>query len=187
MTLDLTVTRTPLGPLALFAREDRLVGLTLDGRTDPDCAVLRHVVRHAGPQVVRPHPDAAGAASRLARYFAGDLAALDEQRVELLGTPFQCAVWTALRGIPPGRTWTYAELARHIGRPRAVRATGAANGANPVALFVPCHRVIGADGTLWGYGGGLERKAWLLRHEGATYAGAGQGELLGNPAGAGDA
>jgi methylated-DNA-[protein]-cysteine S-methyltransferase len=75
-------------------------------------------------------------------------------------------VWAALRDIPAGSTLSYADLARRIGEPRAVRAVGAANGANPVAVIVPCHRVIGADGTLTGYGGGLERKQWLLAHEG---------------------
>jgi len=121
-----------------------------------------------GPFTTRVHEDAAGAASRLARYFAGDMAALDGQPVEMHGTEFQRQIWTALRGIPCGTTWTYAQLAARIGRPKAVRAAGAANGANPVALFIPCHRVIAADGTLWGYGGGLPRKAWLLHHEGAT-------------------
>jgi methylated-DNA-[protein]-cysteine S-methyltransferase len=104
----------------------------------------------------------------LRRYFAGDLAALDEAPVELNGTPFQRRVWTALRSIPPGSTLSYSELARRVGALSAVRAVGAANGANPVALVVPCHRVIGANGTLVGYGGGLPRKRWLLAHEGVT-------------------
>ena len=103
----------------------------------------------------------------LQRYFAGELAALDEVAVELNGTPFQKNVWQALRRIPAGATISYAELARRIGEPTAVRAVGAANGANPVAVIVPCHRVIGANGTLTGYGGGLDRKQWLLSHEGA--------------------
>ena len=104
----------------------------------------------------------------LAQYFVGDLAALDTVGVELKGTPFQVRVWKALRGIPAGTTISYQELARRIGEPSAVRAVGAANGANPVAVIVPCHRVIGADGNLTGYGGGLERKRWLLSHEGIT-------------------
>ena len=81
------------------------------------------------------------------------------------GTPFQQAVWRALRRIPTGETLSYAELARRIGRPGAVRAVGRANGANPASIVVPCHRVIGSDGTLTGYGGGIERKRWLLAHE----------------------
>jgi methylated-DNA-[protein]-cysteine S-methyltransferase len=103
--------------------------------------------------------------ARLAAYLRGDVAALDAIVVETGGTGFQRDVWRALRDIPAGHTLSYAELARRIGRPRAVRAVGLANGANPVAIVVPCHRVIGADGTLTGYGGGLWRKRWLLDHE----------------------
>jgi methylated-DNA-[protein]-cysteine S-methyltransferase len=104
--------------------------------------------------------------SVLQRYFAGDLAALDTVAVELNGTAFQKQVWQALRRIPHGTTISYAELARRVGTVSAVRAVGSANGANPVAVIVPCHRVIGSDGSLTGYGGGLERKKWLLEHEG---------------------
>ncbi len=185
MILDRTVTDTPIGPLTLLAHGERLVGLGFGAGPEPDGGLMAQLARRGGPLELRPHRDAAGAASRLVRYFAGELAALDEQPVELLGTPFQIDVWGALRGIPFGRTWTYAELAARIGRPRAVRAAGAANGANPVALFVPCHRVIAADGTLWGYGGGLERKAWLLRHEGATFVGAEQQAMALDRSGAG--
>jgi len=103
----------------------------------------------------------------LAAYFAGAVTALEGLAARPAGTPFEQEVWQALRRIPPGHTWSYGQLARAIGRPRAVRAVGRANGRNPVSLVLPCHRVIGADGSLTGYGGGLERKAWLLRHEGA--------------------
>ena len=102
----------------------------------------------------------------LEAYFAGDIAAIDRIPVHAPGTPFQQEVWGALRKIPVGRTETYHGLASKIGRPKAVRAVGAANGANPIGVVVPCHRVIGADGSLTGYGGGLERKRWLLAHEG---------------------
>ena len=101
----------------------------------------------------------------LKAYFAGDLAALDRMETATGGTDFQRQVWAALRRIAPGRTASYTELAQAVGRPSAVRAVGAANGANPVALAAPCHRVIGAGGGLTGYAGGLERKAWLLEHE----------------------
>jgi methylated-DNA-[protein]-cysteine S-methyltransferase len=104
----------------------------------------------------------------VAAYLAGDLRAIDDVVVETSGTVFQRAVWTALRRIPVGDTTTYGELSRQLDRPRAVRAVGRANGANPVSIVVPCHRVIGADASLTGYGGGLERKRWLLRHEGVT-------------------
>ncbi len=169
MTLELTITTTPLGPMALYALDGQLVGLTLDGEHGPASPVERHLVRHLGAITTRHAPDAAGAAGRLARYFDGEMLALEQQPVRLLGTPFQCAVWSALRGIPAGRTRSYGSLAGTLGKPTAVRAVAAANGANPVALFVPCHRVIAADGTLWGYGGGLPMKQWLLRHERAAF------------------
>ena len=105
----------------------------------------------------------------LDRYFAGEAAALDAVEVRTGGTAFQREVWRALRSIPAGQTASYGELAHRIGRPSAVRAVGMANGSNPVGVIVPCHRVIGADGTLTGYGGGIERKRWLLRHEGAAF------------------
>ena len=106
-------------------------------------------------------------ARAVAAYFAGELDALNDLPVAVRGTAFETAVWQALRQIPVGHTWSYAALALALDRPKAVRAVGRANGKNPVSLVLPCHRVIGADGTLIGYGGGLERKAWLLRHEGA--------------------
>lgn len=108
----------------------------------------------------------------LAAYFAGDLTALDHIAVATGGTFFQRAVWEALRRIPPGTTLSYGALAKKIGRPKAVRAVGLANGANPIAIVVPCHRVIGADTSLTGYGGGMDRKRWLLNHEGAVFKGA---------------
>src|SRR5262245_56394163 len=169
MTLDLTITQTPLGPMGLYGLDDELVGLTLDGGHGEDHPVERHLARHLGAFTTRRVPDAAGAATRLARYFAGDLAVLDGQPVRMLGTGFQCDVWSALRGIPAGETRSYAQLAQSLRKPDAVRAVAAANGANPVAVFVPCHRVIAADGTLWGYGGGLPMKQWLLRHEHAKF------------------
>lgn len=112
-----------------------------------------------------PAPDSAFARAILA-YFAGEITALDDLPVVVRGTAFETRVWQTLRQIPVGRTWSYRELAAAIEQPKAVRAVGAANGRNPVSLVLPCHRVIGANGSLTGYGGGLERKAWLLRHEG---------------------
>ena len=104
-------------------------------------------------------------------YFAGQTDAFDDIAWEGAGTEFQKTVWKALCTIPVGQTWTYAQLAERIGRPTAVRAVGLANGSNPVALVVPCHRVIGSNGSLTGYGGGLHRKRWLLEHEGANFGG----------------
>jgi methylated-DNA-[protein]-cysteine S-methyltransferase len=98
-------------------------------------------------------------------YFAGDVKAIERISVETGGTPFQRDVWNELRKIPSGTTISYGKLAEQIARPRAVRAVGLANGANPIGIVVPCHRVIGSNGSLTGYGGGLERKQWLLEHE----------------------
>jgi len=105
------------------------------------------------------------AARALLAYFEGDLNAVDELQTETNGTAFQRTVWSALRKIPAGRTVSYGALADQIGHPKAVRAVGLANGANPIAIVVPCHRVIGANASLTGYGGGLHRKRWLLGHE----------------------
>lgn len=106
----------------------------------------------------------------LAAYFAGEVAALDRIETRTGGTPFQREVWAALRRIAPGTTASYGAVARDLGRPSAVRAVGAANGANPIALVAPCHRVVGRGGGLTGYAGGLDRKRWLLDHE-AKHAG----------------
>ena len=104
---------------------------------------------------------------QLTEYFAGKRTEFDIP-LALEGTVFQREVWDALRTIPFGHTATYREIARKISRPSAVRAVGAANGANPVSIIVPCHRIVGADGSLTGYGGGLWRKKWLLEHEQKT-------------------
>lgn len=163
--LDRAEVKTPLGRVVLFAENDRLVGLEFTDKVSRVAVLRRQIARAIGPFEERPARDAAGAGARLSRYFAGDPRALDEQPVTSYGTEFQRRVWRALRRIPAGRTLSYAGLARRIGRPSAVRAVGAANGANPVAIFVPCHRVIASDGSLHGYGGGLDRKKWLLGHE----------------------
>lgn len=119
--------------------------------------------RYAGvPITTGPGPSR----SRFDAYFAGDLAAFDSLAWAAPGTAFQQQVWTALCTVRVGETLSYGGLAQRIGRPTAVRAVGLANGSNPIAVLVPCHRVIGANGTLTGYGGGLHRKLWLLEHEG---------------------
>jgi len=115
-----------------------------------------------------PAVDPSGVSSAIRAYFAGDRAAIDSLPVAPTGTPFQLRVWAARREIPCGETRSYGDIARRIGDPKAVRAVGLANGANPIAVVVPCHRVIGADGSLTGYGGGLPRKRWLLAHESQT-------------------
>lgn len=178
MILDTHVFASPIGPLYAVASGHALVGLEFVAARGGRDALAFHLEKRLGPHTLRAVSDPAGAVTRLRRYFGGERGALEDQPVEMHGTDFQKLVWTALRGIRPGETWTYAQLAARIGRPQAQRAVGAANGANPIALFVPCHRVIAANGTLWGYGGGLAQKRWLLAHEGASFADPGaQGEL----------
>jgi methylated-DNA-[protein]-cysteine S-methyltransferase len=106
-----------------------------------------------------------GFSHRISAYLAGDLNSVDGISVQTGGTVFQQQVWLALRTIPPGTTATYSELAKLIDRPKACRAVGLANSLNPIAIVLPCHRVIGANGALTGYAGGLDRKEWLLHHE----------------------
>jgi methylated-DNA-[protein]-cysteine S-methyltransferase len=127
----------------------------------------RWIMRHYGTNGVRlklSH-NRHGLTNAISRYFAGDLEVIDTLPVASRGTPFQQTVWKALRKIPCGTTLSYQQLAEQIGRPNAVRAVGLANGSNPVGIVVPCHRVIGSNGSLTGYGGGLKRKRWLLEHE----------------------
>lgn len=158
---------SPIGLLAIGVKDGILVGVDLRG----DVGRLRSdLARRLGTTQAGEARDPGGVVSCIRRYFDGQLRALDEIAAEPGGTPFQRRVWLRLREIPAGRTWSYSELARAVGRPAAVRAVGAANGANPIALVLPCHRVIGKDGSLTGYGGGLDRKRWLLRHEGAAFA-----------------
>jgi len=128
-------------------------------------ALRRHYGKNAFTLTAAGNPH--GLSAAIAKYFAGDLKVIDKLPVKTAGTPFQRDVWRALREIPCGKTVSYGELAQRIGRPAAVRAVGLANGSNPIGVVVPCHRVIGADGSLTGYGGGLERKRWLLQHENA--------------------
>lgn len=128
---------------------------------------MRRLMRlHYGETPIEPGAAPSGLKLRIDRYFGGELQALDEVDWATNGTEFQRSVWRALTTIPAGETLSYRGLAERIGRPTAVRAVGLANGANPVAVVAPCHRVIGADGSLTGYGGGLPRKQWLLQHEG---------------------
>ena len=162
MTIHLGVIDTPVGALTLAARGARTCLLHFG--TDERAA--RVTLRKWYPtEPIESNEDPGGAASVLSRYFGGDLDALDDVAVEMNGTDFQKRVWSALRGVKAGRTSSYSALAKKIGSPAAVRAVGSANGANPVAIIVPCHRIIGTNGTLTGYGGGLRRKEWLLRHE----------------------
>jgi methylated-DNA-[protein]-cysteine S-methyltransferase len=154
---------SPIGPLTVVAEGGQVVALYMDAQ--------RH--RPADDGLGAPgDPDAAPfaeAARQLAAYFAGKLTAFDLP-LEPAGTEFQRGVWAALRTIPYGETWSYAQLADKVGNPSAVRAVGMANGRNPIALVIPCHRVIGSDGSLTGYGGGLDRKRFLLDLESGAAA-----------------
>jgi methylated-DNA-[protein]-cysteine S-methyltransferase len=160
----LTRAPSPIGPLFLAVEEGRLRGLSIADHAEALPAAFAR--RHGLPPDAADERPVPGITDRLAAYWAGDLAALDAIPVAPEGTPFQMEVWAALRRIPAGRTWSYAELARAVGRPAATRAVGAANGQNPISLVVPCHRVITTGGGLGGYSGGLERKRRLLAHEG---------------------
>jgi methylated-DNA-[protein]-cysteine S-methyltransferase len=154
---------SPIGTLALVSDGAALRALGFDEHDD---WLARHLAQHYADATVAPARDPGGATTRLAAYFAGDLDAIDAIAVELAGSDFQRTVWAALREIPVGTTTTYGALAKKLGKPPgASRAVGLANGANPVAIVVPCHRVIGANDRLTGYGGGLARKQWLLAHE----------------------
>jgi methylated-DNA-[protein]-cysteine S-methyltransferase len=164
MRVEIGTLESPLGTIHFATRADRLVALCFPEHWEQTRA---DVDRHGGGFEWQAGATG-GIRDRLRAYFAGELDSLDDIDVELHGTEFQREVWTALRDIPAGTTTTYGELARGIERPRAVRAVGAANGSNPVSIVVPCHRVIGRNGTLTGYGGGLHRKQWLLQHERAT-------------------
>ena len=149
---------SPIGRLLLTSDAAALTGLYME---------KERRLRPADPTAIEDpeHPLLAGVAVQLAEYFAGDRRVFDVP-LAARGTDFQRGVWDELTRIEFGRTCSYGEIARRLGKPGASRAVGLANGSNPISIIVPCHRVIGADGSLTGYGGGLERKQWLLRHEG---------------------
>ena len=162
-TIETAEVASPIGRITLAVRDGCLCALDFTEKWSRRRAALE---KRFGQVEFRTATDPAGAASRLERYFAGDLGALASVPVDPGGTAFQRKVWSALRKIPPGCTVSYGELARTVGTPGAARAVGAASGSNPVGIVIPCHRVIGADGGLTGYAGGVRRKRWLLGHEG---------------------
>jgi methylated-DNA-[protein]-cysteine S-methyltransferase len=152
MTLTMTTLETPVGPLRLVASDTGLRSVSFRGE-----APALDAVEGDSPVLVQ-------AACQLGEYFAGTRTGFTIP-LDLRGTPFQLDAWQRLEDIPYGETVSYAEQARRVGRPRAVRAIGAANGSNPVPIVLPCHRVIGSDGSLTGFGGGLQVKRALLDHE----------------------
>ncbi len=163
MRLRLDRQSSPIGVMLLVHDEaGALVALDFEDFEDRMARLLR---LHHGETELSDGAAPANVRAALDFYFAGELSALDAIETRIGGTDFQRAAWTALRKIRPGETRSYGAQAVAIGRPTATRAVGLANGSNPVAIVIPCHRVIGADGALTGYGGGLWRKRWLLDHE----------------------
>jgi|CXWL01.1.fsa_nt_gi methylated-DNA-[protein]-cysteine S-methyltransferase len=159
---------SPVGLLALYVipSNGALCALEFEsGKNRQPGGTPASLQAHFGTVEIEPMEDPCGYTSRMIAYLDGDMTGLDSIPVDAHGTPFQKTVWNALRQLRAGETTSYGALAIAIGRPGASRAVGLANGSNPVAIVVPCHRVIGANGTLTGYGGGLERKRWLLDHE----------------------
>jgi methylated-DNA-[protein]-cysteine S-methyltransferase len=166
--LRITTRSTPAGAIRFAAHDDERGAMVALGFED-HWRTLMALLVHRFRDVTTVSDDRGGdAGARIDAYLAGELDAIDAIPVDTGGTPFQGRVWSALRTVPAGETRSYGELAHAIGAPRAVRAVGAANGANPVSIVVPCHRIVAHDGTLHGYGGGLPRKAWLLAHERAA-------------------
>jgi methylated-DNA-[protein]-cysteine S-methyltransferase len=161
---------TPLGALRIVTDEEGLLR-SVDwadvdlAESETHLTYRLRLKRGHEALALRPLARRSAPARAIAAYFEGDLGAIDAVPVHADGTTFQQAVWGVLRTIPCGSTASYADVARRIGRPSALRAVGLANNANPIGIVVPCHRVIGSDGSLTGYGGGLERKRWLLAHE----------------------
>ncbi len=157
---------TPIGT-ALLVTDDEGALRAFDWADFAD-RMHRLLRRHYGTEHVEEGAAPAPLRAALDGYFGGDVHRIDDIACRTAGTPFQRRVWAGLREIPVGHTVSYGALAARLGVPHAVRAVGLANGQNPIGVVVPCHRVIGANGSLTGYGGGLDRKRWLLAHEGAT-------------------
>ena len=154
---------TPVGAMTLITDEEGTVRML--EFTEKRNREESHLIRHFKNADIRDGRTPGPARDALKAYFNGDITAIDGLPVAAEDTPFREKVWAALRTIPPGETWTYGDLAKAVDSPKGFRAVGSANGANPIAIIVPCHRVIASGGKLGGYGGGLERKTWLLQHE----------------------
>lgn len=165
----MTTIESPVGELTLTATDEGLTGVYFErGSHPPSERDVSTWVRDDGARG-RASAVLAEAKAQLASYFAGERTTFDLPLAPR-GTDFQQRVWTELRAIAFGATTSYGDIARKIGAPKAVRAVGAANGRNPLPIIVPCHRVVGSDGSLTGFGGGIEKKQWLLQHEGAFEA-----------------
>lgn len=168
-SLRLTKVDSPIGEILLVTDADVLVSLDYAGYEQRMMRLLeKRYGSFALTESTHGETDRSvkDIVTRIHSYLAGDLSAIDEILVNPGGTKFQATVWHALRSIPPGCVMSYGELAQQLGNPAAVRAVGTTNSLNPISIVLPCHRVIGANGSLTGYAGGLERKRWLLEHEG---------------------
>jgi methylated-DNA-[protein]-cysteine S-methyltransferase len=159
---------TPIGESLIVTDENGCVR-AFDW-ADCEAGMARLLRLHYGSLAPKPGAAPSAVMTLLRRYFDGEIGCLGAIEWDTAGTPFQRAVWTGLTTIAPGETLSYGVLAARLGFPKSVRAVGLANGSNPISVVVPCHRVIGADGSLTGYGGGIARKRWLLVHEGAAFS-----------------
>jgi methylated-DNA-[protein]-cysteine S-methyltransferase len=155
---------TPIGHLLLWHQDSNLVLASWRGHEDRSKGEFERQALH-GVVLLRQSASAIPVPDAFDAYFSGQTGLLDELGLIVGGTPFQRSVWSGLLSVPAGRTATYSQLARQIGRPRASRAVGQANGANPLPIAIGCHRILGSNGTLTGYGSGTARKAWLIDHE----------------------
>jgi len=164
--LQLDHIATPIGTLLLVADGAHMCSLDF---ADEEPSLLKLLQKRYGQVRLQPTTNPSGFSDLIRRYFAGDYRSIEAIPVSTGGTPFQQQIWHELRTIPPGTTATYGEIAAKVGRPRAYRAIGATNACNPIVIVIPCHRVIGADASLTGYGPGLARKQWLLQHEGTMH------------------
>ncbi len=165
-TLSIDRIDSPIGTILLVVDENKLCSLDYEEYEQRMMTLLK---RRYGSVQLLPQSDPEGFSTRVRNYLEGNYNALDNIAVSTGGTLFQQQVWNALRTIPVGTTVTYGELAAQVGKPTAYRAVGATNALNPIAIVLPCHRVVGANAALTGYAGGLERKRWLLEHEGCTH------------------
>lgn len=169
LQLDFVQIPSPIGDILIACNDQALLVLDYIDYADRMHELLAR--RYAGAAYqLNPHPNPLTMVTRLQAYFAGDFHAFDDVVVDTGGTPFQQRVWMALRDIAPGTTTSYGALAARLGQPSASRAVGRTNGLNPIAIVLPCHRVVGSTNALTGYAGGLHRKEWLLRHEGWRHA-----------------
>lgn len=174
-SLNLTKVSSPIGDVLLVTDGEVLVSLDYEGYEHRMMRLLEkrygafNLTEDSG-QNNNSSPNLEQLVKQIQAYLEGDLTAIDHIPVKPGGTAFQAKVWHTLRSIPAGTVISYGELAREIGNPAAVRAVGTTNGLNPISIVLPCHRVIGANGSLTGYAGGIERKRWLLQHEGVELA-----------------